>query len=261
MGCATENLVQAALAHGLQAEAHFDAAREAIQITLATATAVATPLFNAIASHQCTRGEYDGLALTAAELALLERVGNTSGVNMLLLTERGAIERVLAQVVAANSAQMADPAFIKELKSLVRFNGAEAVRTADGLFSACTGNPAIPTWLGKMGFGWFFKVNSENDKYARQIRSSGGIAVFAGRAADKANWVEVGRCYERFALQATALGVRNAFVNQPVEIAAIRPLFASAIGLAGRRPDLVARFGHGTTMPQWLRRPVAAVLL
>jgi len=35
---------------------------------------------------------------------------------------------------------------------MVRFNGADAVRTGDGLFSATTGNPAIPTWLSEFAF-------------------------------------------------------------------------------------------------------------
>jgi hypothetical protein len=155
---------------------------------------------------------------------------------------------------------MADPAFVRELKTWIRFNGAEAVRTGDGLFSVASGNPNVPTWLGEMAFGWLFTPKSENDKYARQIRSSAGIAVFVGKAADKANWVEVGRCYERFALQATALGVRNALVNQPVEVQAVRPQFATAFGLADQRPDLVVRFGRGPAMPSSLRRPVQAVL-
>jgi len=124
-----------------------------------------------------------------------------------------------------------------------------------------SGNPAIPAWLGDLAFGWFFTPKGENDKYARQIRSSAGIAVFVGPAADKASWVEVGRCYERFALQATALGIRNAFLNQPVEVRSVRPQFAAAIGATGRRPDLVVRFGRGPTLPSSLRRPVEAVLV
>jgi hypothetical protein len=79
--------------------------------------------------------------------------------------------------------------------------------------------------------------------------------------ADKAHWVEVGRAYERFALQATALGIRNAFLNQPVEVAAVRSPFAAALGLPGQRPDLVVRFGRGPTMPRSLRRPVDAVMV
>lgn len=261
LGCATENLVQAALAHGLRAEVGFDPARDAVRVALAPVTAHATDLFNAIVARQCTRGDYDGKLLSSAELTRLERAGSSDRVRMMFITERVGMERVLEQVVQANSAQMADPAFVRELKDWIRFNGADAVRTGDGLFSATSGNPTVPAWLGERAFNLFFTAKSENDKYARQIRSSGGIAVFVGQAADKAHWVEVGRCYERFALQATALGVRNAFVNQPVEVAAMRPRFSSVLGLGAGRPDLVVRFGRGPAMPQSLRRPVDAVLV
>lgn len=155
---------------------------------------------------------------------------------------------------------MADPAFVRELKSWIRFNGRDAVRTRDGLFSVAAGNPSIPAWLGDLAFGWFFTADSENDKIARQGRNSAGLAVFLGDAADKAHWVEVGRAYERFALQATALGIRNAFLNQPVEVAAVRSAFAESLGLTGQRPDLVVRFGRGPTLPRSLRRPVDSVM-
>jgi hypothetical protein len=199
--------------------------------------------------------------VSAEDLALLQRAGSSEGVRLLLLTERSAMEQVLEHVVQGNTAQMADAAFVKELKAWIRFNGAEAVRTRDGLYSASSGNPNIPTWVGDLAFRWVFTPKGENDKYARQVRSSAGIAVFVGQSADKAHWVEVGRCYERFALQATALGIRNAFLNQPVEVAAVRPSFAAALGLAGQRPDLVVRFGRGPALPRSLRRPVDAVLV
>jgi hypothetical protein len=151
---------------------------------------------------------------------------------------------------------MGDAAFVKEPESWIRFNGPAAVHTGDGLYTGCTGNPKIPTWLGDLGFRWFHQPKSENDKCVRQVRSSAGIAVFVGGSADKASWVEVGRCYERFALQATALGIRNALLNQQVEAH-----FAAALGLTGQRPDMVVRFGRGPTMPLSLRRPVQAVLV
>ena len=261
LGCAAENLAQAALAHGLQAEARFDATREAIHIALTPTAARSSPLFNAITSRQCTRGDYDGQPLSREELALLETAGSSNGVRMLLLTERPAMERVLEHVVQGNTAQLADPAFLKELKSWIRFNGADAVRTGDGLFSVASGSPAIPAWLGRLAFGWLLTAKGENDKAVRQIRNSAGIAVFVGAAAEKAHWVEVGRCYERFALQATALGIRNAFLNQPLEVPAVRSPFATALGVPGQRPDLVVRFGRGPTMPRSLRRPIQAVLV
>ncbi len=261
LGCAAENLVQAALAHGLVGAAGFDAAADLVRVTLAPALAATSPLFRAIASRQCTRGDYDGQPLSGDDLKLLERAGTSDGVRLLLLTDRPAMERVLEHVVQGNTAQLADPAFVSELKSWIRFNGSDAVRTRDGLFSVSSGSPAIPAWLGELAFGRFFTAKGENEKIARQVRNSAGIAVFVAEAADKAHWVEVGRAYERFALQATALGVRNAFLNQPVEVAAVRSTFATTLGLTGRRPDLVVRFGRGPTLPRSLRRPVEAVMV
>jgi hypothetical protein len=222
---------------------------------------VASPLFQAIPERQCTRGDYDGKPISTDELGRLEQAGSGHGVRVVLLTERSAMERVLEHVVAANTTQMNDPAFVEELKAWIRFSAAEAVRTGDGLFTGTTGNPAVPRWLGSRMMGLMFTPKSENERYARQIRNSAGIAVFVSEASDKAHWIEAGRCYERFALQATALGIRNALLNQPVEVGATRPQFASAFGLGNGRPDLIVRFGRGPAMPLSMRRPVQAVLV
>ena len=261
LGCATENLVQAALAHGRRADVEYDAAHETIGVVLTAQPARPSALYPAIATRQCSRNEYDSQPLGRTDLALLEQAGTADGVSIRFITGKTAMERVLDYIVQANTAQMADPSFVRELKSWIRFNGPQALATGDGLHSATTGNPAIPTWLGQAAFGWFFRPGQENDKCARQVRSSAGLAVFVGRSADKASWVDVGRCYERFALQATALGIRTAFLNQPVEVAAVRPQFARALGLTSERPDLVVRFGHGPLMPYSLRRSVQSVLV
>ncbi|NVO04993.1 MAG: Tat pathway signal protein [Rhodoferax sp.] len=261
LGCATENLVQAALAHGFQGEALLDTATGAVRVALEPVRARTTELFGAMAQRQCTRGDYDGKALSAQELALLQRAGSSDQVQLLLITGRAAMEQVLDYVVQGNSAQLADEAFVQELKAWIRFNAAQAARLRDGLYSVCSGNPNIPSWIGNAALRWVLTAKSENDKYARQVRNSAGLAVFVGRAADKAHWVEVGRCYERFALQAAALGIRNAFLNQPVEVAALRAPFATAMGLGGQRPDLVVRFGRGPALPSSLRRPVESVMV
>jgi len=261
LGCATENLAQAALAHGLRADARVDpGGLGAIEVGLEPTQASPSPLFQAIAERQCTRGDYDGQPLSTDELRRLEQAGTGDGVRVLLLTQRAALEQVLEYVVAANTVQMNDPAFIAELKTWIRFGADEATRTGDGLFAGASGNPALPRWLGSRMMDLFFTPKSENERYARQLRNSAGVAVFSSDAGDRRHWVEVGRCYERFALQATTLGIRNAFLNQPVEVGAIRPQFASALGLGERRVDLIVRFGRGPAMPLSMRRPVQDVL-
>lgn len=259
LGCAAENLVQAARAHGLAAQANFDGARDALRIALEPTPAQASPLFQAIVQRQSTRAEYDGKALAAEELRQLEHAATGAGVQLMLLTDKAMLEKVLEFVVQGNTAQMNDKAFVDELKAWIRFNGSDAVRTGDGLYSASSGNPTLPSWLGPLMFDLAFRPKGENDKYARHVRSSAGIAVFVGPGNDKAAWIEVGRAYERFALQATALGVRTAHLNQPVEVAALRPQFANLLGIGGQRPDLVIRFGRGPTLPPSLRRPLQSV--
>lgn len=262
LGCAAENLIQAAAANGFLGAATFNAAgEESVNIALDSAKPIVSPLFKAIPFRQSTRGEYDGKPISLEELKLLEKAGSGNGIRVHLITERKMMEQVLEFVIQGNTAQMRNQDFVRELKDWIRFNGAQAARTGDGLFSGSSGNPSVPAWLGKRMFDLFFTEDAENNKYARQIRSSAGIAVFVSDHADKPSWIETGRAFERFALQATTLGIRHAHLNQPVEVPFIRPHFANFLGVGGQRPDLVVRFGRGRTMPKSLRRPVEAVLL
>ena len=262
LGCAAENILQAAKSQGLSGQVIFDTTGDgAIRILFTPCEVEATPLFEAIAHRQCSRTEYDGHPLSPGELALLTAAGTGEGVQVMMLTQPDQIEQVLDYVVQGNTAQINNPAFMRELKSWVRFNDEEAARRGDGLSSTASGNPSIPRWLGSLIFPLILKAQPENEKCTRQLRSSAGVAVFVSDHNDKAHWVEVGRCYERFALQATALGIRNAFLNQPVEEARLRPDFAKALGLETGRPDLVVRFGRGAEMPRSLRRSPEAVLV
>jgi hypothetical protein len=68
---------------------------------------------------------------------------------------------------------------------------------------------------------------------------------------DKPQWIEPGRCYERPALEATALEPRSAFINEPVEAAALPQQFASFLGIGDPRLDQVVRIGP--VARQWKR--------
>jgi len=259
LGCATENLAHAALASGLHADIATTADR--VEVALKETRAVRSPLFDAIPLRQCSRSVYDGQALPVPELRLLEQAGHGSGVDVIVLTDKPRIETILEYVVRGNEAQIGDPAFVRELRDWIRFNEGDAVRTRDGLFSRSTGNPSVPRWLGRSLLRSLLTPKSENEKAATQLRSSAGVAVFVSHTSDRTHWIEVGRAYERFALQATASGIRNAFLNQPVEVPSLRAQFAGWLGLGERRPDLLVRFGRGPEMPRSLRRPIEDVLV
>lgn len=261
LGAAAENLALASAARGQPGIVRFDQANGgAVLFDFAKGPAARSPLFDAIPHRQSTRAEYDDRVVSTADLAALVQAAAVPGVDLVLLTERARIDSLRDLIVTGNSAQMADPAFVRELKAWLRFNPREALRRGDGLYSVASGNPPLPDWLGPLAFDWLASVSSQNDAYARQVRSSAGLAVFVGAGADPASWVAVGQACQRFGLQATALGLKCAFMNQPVEVPQLRSELAALVGLPGRRPDLVMRFGHGPTLPWSPRRPVTAVL-
>ena len=259
LGCAAENLVQAAAATGLMAPTSFES--DTITIELDRATPVETDLFRAIPHRQSTRATYDGAAASNEALALLEKAGTSAGVSVTIITDKSKISAVGDYVLDGNSAQLRDKAFVDELIHWIRFNEADAVATMDGLLTAASGNSQWPAWLARLLLPLVMTEKAENEKYRAQIRSSAGIAIFVADRPDKAHWVEVGRACQRFALQATALGLKQAFINQPVEVPQVRRQFASFLGLGDRQPDLVMRFGFGPSLPKSLRRPVEQLMV
>ena len=70
-----------------------------------------------------------------------------------------------------------------------------------------------------------------------------------------------GPAYERLALQATALDIRSAFINQPIEVRPLRPQFDSWLGLSDEHALLMVRLGHAPLAPFSLRRPLRDVIM
>ena len=261
LGCAAENLTLAAAARGRGGDLQFDPSNGgAVAFTFGHQQEADSALFDAIPRRQSSRTEYDGQAVSGADLRTLAAAVAVPGVDLVLITDRPQISRVRDLVIAGNSAQMADKAFVRELRSWLRFSPRQAMETGDGLYSAASGNPVLPAWLGPRVFDLAFKAAAENDKYARHIASSAGIAVFVARQESPEHWILAGRACQRFALQATALGLRCAFLNQPVEVAGLRPDLAALIGLPGRRPDLVMRYGYGPGLVFSARRRIEGTM-
>lgn len=261
LGAAAENLSLASAARGLPGTIAFDpAAGGSVVFRFEPGPAALSDLFDAIPKGQSTRAIYDGRPVSPADLDRLTEAARMPGVDLVLLTDKPRINRLRELVLEGNTAQMTDPAFMRELRSWLRFNPRQALRTGDGLYSASTGNPPMPSWLGPRAFDLLTTAKAENEKYASQIRSSSGIAVFTGAQADPAHWAAVGQACQRFSLKATALGLKHAYINQPVEVPGLRPELASLVGMPGRRPDIVMRFGHGTTLPFSARRPARIIM-
>ncbi|MGY3037764.1 hypothetical protein ACVIIV_006934 [Bradyrhizobium sp. USDA 4354] len=258
LGCAAENLILAASTLGRHADLVVDGDR--IVITLEEAPPAASALADAIPIRQCTRAAFAGTPAAPEILRQLENACREPGVSAILITERAGMAKVADYVLEGNSAQMRDTAFMRELVSWIRFNEAEALATMDGLFAPASGNPSLPSWVARPLLKLFFTESGENKKYREELDSSAGVVVLAADRSDKSHWIAIGRACQRFGLQATALGLKYSFVNQPVEVAALRQQFGISLGLGERRPDIVMRFGTGPNLPKSLRRPPELVM-
>jgi hypothetical protein len=290
LGCATENVVVAANAKGWDVNVELeDDSPPAIHIRLmpapsaaSTAPEVAVPgaspqacaasvsrasdladvasLARAISLRQCTRAAFERRAIPKGELELLELAATGPGITPMFLTGTAELASVAEYVAQGNAAQLRDSKWREELVGWLRFNAKEARHAGDGLWSRALGSPEVPRSLARVILPLALTPSVQNRKDVPWIRGSAGVIVFVTERNDLRHWVDVGRCYERFALRATTLGIRNAFINQPVEVAALRGQFASWLGVGDRRPDLVVRFGYGPEMQRSLRRPMPDVI-
>lgn len=261
LGCALENLLIAAQAAGLKGRYAYDASAPRLRVDFEETASFRSDLFEAIPRRQCSRTDYDGSPLSSEQLRRIEEAGHGNGVSVMLFTDSRQKDQIARYVAEGNTAQFGDAAWAEELKSWIRFNARDAARSGDGLYGPVMGSPDVPRWLGMLFMRFAFSAKRQNRKDVRHIRSSAAIAVLYSEADDIPHWIEAGRCYERLALRATSLGLRTAFINQPVEVPGLRSRFADFLGIGKRRPDLIVRIGRGPAMPRSLRRPVEQVLV
>jgi hypothetical protein len=260
LGCALENLLVAARATGYAAEVTYPDATDFIHVRLTADAPQHSPLFDAIPVRQNTRSEYDGQIVPAGNLDQVQAVPLEPGVVLRFVTNPVDQETVQEYASQGNLNQYADKTFVEELIAWLRFNKREAVTALDGLYTRCSGNPEVPRWLGqRFVSGTTPQQQAETD--AKKLRSSPGAVVVASEADDKTAWVRTGQVYERMALQMTALNIKSAFLNQPIEVADLRGQFQSAMGLGTALPQLLLRYGYADAMPRSLRRPIDQVLL
>jgi hypothetical protein len=261
LGCAAENIVAAAPAYGFATDVRMASAGR-IEIGLVKrSTSGNTRSLGTIAERQCTKTPYDGRRLEAAEAAELESASVGDRVRIRLIDDAVLKESILELVNDGNRAQLSDPAFRRELIEWIRFNDAEAIESGDGLSGRVSGQPQLPAWLAKPILRFVLTPAAQVKTDTRNLRSAAGIAVFVGASDDRPTWIETGRSYERFALTATKLGIRNAFINQPIEVRRLRDELHSLLGLGGTETaHLMVRYGRGALAPYSLRRPIAEVL-
>ena len=260
LGCALENLLIAARANGYAPEVIYPEIRDLIRINLTADTPQGDSLINAIPARQSTRSLYDGKPIATKQRNQLQNLSLEPGIGLQFIAEPSSLATLADYVHQSTLSQYADQPFLQELIHWLRFTKREALASCDGLYASCSGNPTVPRWIGQR-FVAAAKPLDLAEADVKKLHSSSGAVVITSTSETKADWVRTGQVYQRMALSMTAMNIKSAFLNQPIEVESVRSQLQSALGLATALPQLLVRFGYANWMPRSLRRPVEQVLI
>jgi hypothetical protein len=86
------------------------------------------------------------------------------------------------------------------------------------------------------------------------------LAALGTEGDAPANWLAAGQALQRVLLRATAAGLSASFMNQPIEVAELRPRLREVAGGAAY-PQMLMRLGYGPRPATEPRRPLDEVVV
>ena len=161
-----------------------------------------------------------------------------------------------ALIAEGDRRQLKDNAFRQELAKW----SASSEGRRDGIPVGKKGFDAITKHAAPL----IIRTFDRGDKVAAQEEDlathSPVLAAFVSDRDETGAWVRCGLALEQVLLIAASYGISASYLNQPLELAALRPLFADVIG-DKTFPQLVVRMGFGPSIEATPRRPLEDVLL
>lgn len=264
LGCALENLILSAKAHGFNTAISQKLGDPDIQITvdlIPSEDVKKDVLYDFIQQRQSTRSEYKSAPMDKAVLDQLIEESQNEWVDIILITDKGKIKELEPMILEANDLQFKNKQFIDELVNWIRFTKREAEEKGDGIWHASMGMPATGRFLGGVIMKKLVSSKSETKRWKNLIENSGGFALFIVKENTRENWIKLGQSFQRFALKSTQLGVKHAHVNMPCEEITVRQKLIEHLKLEdGMQPLLLVRFGYAETMPFSFRLPLDQIL-
>lgn len=214
-------------------------------------------LFQAIPQRRTVRQRYEPDPLPGHLLATMQTESAALGVAFDAITEEGRREAVAELVAEGDRLQFADRSFRRELSAWIHSRRAHS---RDGISGAAMG---MPDTLSPVGAAVVrtFDVGDRTAAQDREIAAGSPVLGILSTPGDTPpDWLGTGRALARVLLTATDEGVRASYLNQPIEVPALRPRL-QAIAASQPWPQLLLRFGYGPLPAPAVRRPLEAVLI
>ena len=289
IGCALQNLLLAAAAHGYQATVTTTPGKLTMipgdtgpkllaRVDLLPGTPQVSELYDAIPRRHTNRSGYiPGKSLPAEFVDALGRLtSDEPDVKLFLFTAEADRRKLAAIISASNDVIYADPEVENGSGRWIRSNWSDVQESRDGLSIDAFGQPPVATAAFKIMPLWLDRwivSRGPKDGYTKMMLRASLMGIITVRDRyDQENCLRAGRIWQSAHLLATARGVAGRPCNEAVEMidyerAHERPALHGAqlgelIGEAAWQPTFVFYMGYPTlTARASPRRPVQSVVL
>lgn len=254
-GCALMNLRVAAAALGLAADVTLlpdgdDGDRLArLSWWPGEPSGVEASLAAGIPERRTYRQPFDEAAPDEAAIARLITAAEAEGVTLRTLADAEARATAARLVSEGDAEQWADRSWRRELAAWMHPR-----RRGDGLAM-----PALAVPVAQLVVRTFDMGGGVGAKDQALAEGSPLLAVLSSEGDDARAWLMAGMGLQRLLLTGVQFGLQASYLNQPVQVAALRPRLQHLTG--GGFPQLLLRIGRPlATPPPSPRRPLADVV-
>lgn len=213
-------------------------------------------LYEALAARRTNRRAFLTRSLPEALLPELEHAASAEGAVLTLLRTPEERFRAAALVAEGDRIQGSDRAFRRELAAWLHPNRAA---TRDGIPGHAIGLGDWASYLGPLAVRTFDWGDGRAARDQELALGSPLMALLWTVEDDQRAWIAAGEALQRVLLRATVDGVSASFLNQPVEVPALRARLGKEFGAAGAVQCLL-RLGYGPDVPSTPRRPLDDVI-
>ena len=216
----------------------------------AEAAGMEAALVPAIERRRTYRKPFASRPVPTEVLGELQSAAEVEGALLTIVGEVSVRQRIAALVGEGDARQWADPAWRWELAKWMR-----PAHRGDGLVvprfaAAVTGFVVRRLNMGE-------RVGVKDKRLALEAPV---LAVLASGEDGPRAWLDAGQALQRVLLTACGAGLQAAYLNQPVQVQALRLQLREALGAAAW-PQAVLRIGFPSDEPSPSpRRPLAAVI-
>ena len=256
-GCALMNLVVAARHFGrfrdlqiLPEHVHQDLLARVRLFAAAGDAQPGSHLFDAIRSRRTYRKRFAARKVPAPALKEMVNAAEAGGAWLEPIADAKAKREVAALVAEADRMQWADPSWRRELAQWMHPR-----RSGDGLVIAGLTSPLTHAVVRTFDRGGGVAAQD------RELADGSPVLAVLGTERDRPrDWIAAGEALQAVLLTAQTHQLQASFLNQPIQIAALRPRLQSLLAHAGL-PQLLIRLGYPTEeAPATPRRPLADVI-